>query len=143
MNKAILIGRLTSNPEMRTTTQKNNCTTFTLAINRPYENSDGERQADFINCRAWNKAAENIYKYCKKGNLIAVEGNIRTDNYEASDGTRRYITYVLVSSVQFLSNAEKKEEHSPEKDIVKQDTKSDPFAEFGQEVELTDEDLPF
>lgn len=143
MNKAILIGRLTKDPEMRTTTSKKNCTTFTLAINRSYENSDGEREADYLNCRAWNKTAENIYKYCKKGSLIAVEGNIRDDVYEAQDGTKKHAIYILIQVAQFLSNSEKKEEHSPEQDIVKQDVKTDPFAEFGQEVELTDEDLPF
>ena len=104
MNKAIIIGRLTRDPEMRTTTSGTNSTTFTVAVSRNYANANGERETDFINCVAWRKQAENIAKYCTKGSQVAVEGRIQTRSYDAQDGTKRYTTDVAVESFEFIGS---------------------------------------
>lgn len=140
MNKAIIIGRITANPELRTTQSGNQNTTFSLAVNRNYTKEDGTRETDFINCTAWKKTAENIVKYCSKGSQIAIEGRIQTRSYDAQDGTKRYVTEVLVEQCTFLGA--KVEAGDKEKDIVKNDD-VDPFADFGNEVALSDDDLPF
>ena len=140
MNKAILIGRITANPELRTTQSGNQNTTFSLAVNRNYTKEDGTRETDFINCTAWKKTAENIVKYCSKGSQIAIEGRIQTRSYDTQDGTKRYVTEVLVEQCTFLGA--KVEAGDKEKDIVKTDD-VDPFADFGNEVALSDDDLPF
>ena len=104
MNKAIIIGRLTRDPEMRTTTSGLNSTTFTVAVSRNYTSANGERETDFINCVAWRKQAENIAKYCTKGSQVAVEGRIQTRSYDAQDGTKRYVTEIIADNVTFLGD---------------------------------------
>jgi len=144
MNKSILIGRIVRDPEMRTTQSGLNNTTFTLAVNRTFTNQDGEKEADFISCVAWRKQAENIAKYCSKGSLIAVEGRIQTRSYDAQDGTKRYVTEVIVENCTFLSTNNKKETEPTDSEIVQAVMNDkDPFKEFGDEVELSDDDLPF
>ena len=142
MNKAIIIGRLTKEPEMRTTTNGVNSTSFTIAVNRPFSNQDGEREADFISCVAWRKQAENIAKYCSKGSQVAVEGRIQTRSYDAQDGSKRYVTEVIVENCTFLGSKNEVTTGDKEKDIVKEET-NDPFKDFANEVQLTDDDLPF
>ena len=88
MNKALLIGRLTKDPELRATSTGRNVCQFSIAVNRNFTNANGEREADFINCVVWDKQAENLVKYQKKGNQIAVDGRIQTRNYEDKDGKR-------------------------------------------------------
>ena len=102
MNKVILIGRLARDPEMRTTPSGVATTSFTIAVQRNYANAQGDREADFISCVAWRKQAENIAKYCSKGSQVAVEGRIQTRNYDAQDGTKRYVTEVIADNVSFL-----------------------------------------
>ena len=104
MNKVILIGRLTKDPELRTIASGNATTSFTIAVNRNFTNQNGEREADFINCVAWRKQAENIAKYCTKGSQVAVEGRIQTRSYDAQDGTKRYVTEVVADNVTFLGS---------------------------------------
>ena len=102
MNKVILIGRLARDPEMRTTMSGANVTRFTLAVSRPFQDQNGERGADFINCVAWRRQAENIAKYCVKGSQVAVEGRIQTGSYDAQDGTKRYTTDIICDNCTFL-----------------------------------------
>ena len=102
MNKVILIGRLTRDPEMRTTPSGVATTSFSIAVQRNYANAQGDREADFINCVAWRKQAENIAKYCTKGSQVAVDGRIQTRNYDAQDGTKRYVTEVIADNVTIL-----------------------------------------
>ena len=156
MNKAILVGRLTKDPELKMTenTKREVCQ-FTIAVNRPYTNDDGERKADFINCVVWDKLAENLSKYQKKGNQVAVEGRIQTRNYDGKDGKKVYVTEVFVSNVTFLdskgsgdsvNNLEEppvKPEPMTTEQIDSMPTANDPFANFGNEVEINDSDLPF
>ena len=148
MNKAIIIGRLTRDPEMRTTTSGTNSTSFTVAVSRNYANANGERETDFINCVAWRKQAENIAKYCTKGSQVAVEGRIQTRSYDAQDGTKRYVTEIIADNVTFLGG---KGSNVPSEDnyvggsssVDTTDISEDPFKDFGEEVALSDDDLPF
>lgn len=149
MNKAILIGRLTRDPEMRTTTSGATTTSFTVAVSRTYANQNGERETDFINCVAWRKQAENIAKYCQKGTQVAVEGRIQTRSYDAQDGTKRYVTEIIVDNVTFLGSKGNVESFAGNNDvgsnpdIMTTDVSEDPFKDFGEEVALSDDDLPF
>lgn len=153
MNKVILIGRLTKDPELKTTSNGLSTVTFSLAVQRPFTNQNGEREADFINCVAWRKQAENIAKYCNKGSQVAAEGRISTRTYDAQDGTKRYVTEVVCDNVTFLGvkgssntgNAGYEPDPIPQNAnaIQSTDVTEDPFKDFGEEVVLTDDDLPF
>ena len=150
MNKVILIGRLTRDPEMRTTTSGVSSTTFTLAVNRNFTNQNGEREADFIDCVAWRRQAENIAKYCTKGTQVAVDGRIQTRSYDAPDGTKRYVTEVIADNVTFLgaksgnaSTFSNDNYVSQANNIETTDISEDPFKDFGDDLTLSDDDLPF
>lgn len=108
MNKVFLIGRLTNNIELRYTEKKLPIATFSIAINRDYKNADGEYETDFINCKAFQMTAELIGKYTKKGDLIAIDGSLRTNSYEDKEGNKKRSTEVLVSTVQFLQQKTKR-----------------------------------
>lgn len=157
MNKAILIGRLTKDPELRTTPTGRNVCQFSVAVSRNFTNANGEREADFINCVVWDKQAENLVKYQKKGNQIAVEGRIQTRNYDDKDGKKVYVTEILASNISFLDSkgtgatGNTSFNYLPEPPMV--DTSSnnmetvsvekDPFEAFGDSIEISDNDLPF
>ena len=166
MNKAILIGRLTRDPELRYTGSNRAVCQFSIAIDRPFTNqSTGQREADFINIVAWDKTAENIGKYMTKGRLIAVEGRIQTRNYDNNEGKKVYVTEVIASNVQFLESKNATTTNSngfnsmPEPPVEKSPydfgsesnqnsntmniEENDPFASFGEQVEISDNDLPF
>lgn len=102
MNKVILMGRLTADPEMRKTQSDLSTTRFSIAVNRRYS-KDGQQQADFIKCIAWRHTAEFISKYFHKGNMIAVVGSIQTGSYE-KDGRKVYTTEVLVDETYFCGS---------------------------------------
>jgi single-strand DNA-binding protein len=102
MNRVVLVGRLTKDPDLRYTPNGVPVATFTLAVNRPFSSQTGEREADFINCVVWRKPAENVANFLKKGSLAGVDGRIQTRNYEGQDGKRVYVTEVQAESVQFL-----------------------------------------
>ena len=144
MNKLNLIGRICNDLEVKETGE-NKYTRFTLAVNRNYTDDDGNRPADFISCVAWNKSAEIINQYFKKGSQIGVTGKIQTGSYERQDGTKAYTTDIIVEGFDFL---DKKEDRPAPEYTGTQATQNgtqedDPFKDFGNEVELTDEDLPF
>ena len=157
MNKAILIGRLTKDPELRTTPTGRNVCQFSVAVSRNFTNANGEREADFINCVVWDKQAENLVKYQKKGNQIAVEGRIQTRNYDDKDVKKVYVTEILASNISFLDSkgtgatGNTSFNNLPEPPMV--DTSSnnmetvsvekDPFEAFGDSIEISDNDLPF
>ena len=103
MNHFVGIGRLTRDPEVRYTQSGKACAKFTLAIDRR-KSGDGNQQADFISCVAWEKTAEVISQYCAKGKKIAVEGRIQTRSYDDNDGTKRYVTEVVVNSMEFCDS---------------------------------------
>ena len=164
MNKVILIGRLTKDPELRYTSSNRPVTQITVAVNRTFTNQNGEREADFINVVIWDKQAENVAKYLTKGRLVDVEGRIQTRNYDNNEGKKVYVTEVVALSVQFLeskgSNTNVNNSSNPFDNMVdtpntyapidepsKQnetvDVSKDPFESFGQSIDLSDDDLPF
>ena len=143
MNKVILTGYITKDLELRATQSGNYVCEFSLATNRPVTR-DGERKADFINVVVWNKQAENLANYQGKGSLIAVEGNIRIDKYQDTEGNNRYKTYVLANNIEYLVSKKTSVDEMPTKEVPVEE--SNPFKEFGAENDtgLTDdEDLPF
>ena len=98
INNVVLVGRLTRDPDLRTTESGISVATFTLAVDRQFSNSQGEREADFINCVVWRKAAENLANFTSKGSLIGVQGRIQTRSYDNKEGQRVYVTEVVVDS---------------------------------------------
>ena len=102
MNKVILMGRLTKDPELTTTTSGVSVAKFTLAVQRQFRNAEGEYDTDFINCVAWRTNAEFIDKYFKKGERMLVSGTMQVRSYEANDGTKRYVTEVVVNETHFI-----------------------------------------
>lgn len=114
MNKVVLIGRLTRDPELKFTAGSGVAvTTFTLAVDRKFKNKDGQKEADFINIVAYSKPAEIIANYLKKGRQIAVSGRIETRTYEGNDGQKKYYTDVVVEDFQFLDRKEDDGGYSP------------------------------
>lgn len=136
MNKALIIGNLTKDIELRANDNGNSVTAFTVAVPRTYN----REETDFINCKAWGKVAENMSKYCGKGSKVAIDGRIQVRSYDAQDGTKKYVTEVIADSVEFLST---KKESEKENDVAVTEDKTDPFVDFSNEVALTDDDLPF
>ncbi|WP_267667157.1 single-stranded DNA-binding protein, partial [Listeria innocua] len=102
MNRVVLVGRLTKDPDLRYTPAGVAVATFTLAVNRPFKNTQGEQETDFIQCVVWRKPAENAANFLKKGSMAGVDGRIQTRNYEDNDGKRVFVTEVVAESVQFL-----------------------------------------
>lgn len=115
LNNVSLVGRLTKNPEIRTIGEETKVCNFTLAVNRPFKDEDGEKVADFIQCQAWKKQAEFMGSYLVKGQLVAVTGAIHTRTYEKADQTTAYVTEVNIDSIQSLE----KREAQTEEDIKK------------------------
>ena len=131
LNKVILIGRFTRDPELRSTPQGTSTCSFSLAVDRNYQSAGGERQADFINCVAWRQTAEFISKYFQKGNMICVEGSIQTRSWKDNEGNNRYATEVVVDRSHFVES--KKEAAEQAEGVVR----------FEPTVLGQDDDLPF
>ncbi|CCQ96452.1 Single-stranded DNA-binding protein [[Clostridium] ultunense Esp] len=152
LNRVVLIGRLTKDPELRYTPSGVPVTTFTLAVDRNYTNSQGEREADFIPIVTWRQLAELCANYLKKGRLTALEGRIQTRHYDNQDGRRVYVTEVVADNVRFIDSnrdrqdqtpyaygspsgrGSKEEEHRPA---------NEPFAGESEPINLSEDDLPF
>lgn len=144
MNKAILVGRNVKEIELRATTSGSSVTAFTIAVNRDFKNANGEIEADFINCVAYGKTAELLSKYVKKGDRLAVEGRIQVRNYDNQEGKKVYVTEVIVQNIEFLEPKREECQMATDKEnLTLQKEANDPFEEFGQEIEIKDEDLPF
>lgn len=166
INRVVLVGRLTRNPELKYTTNGIANLKFSLAVNRTYTGPNGERQADFINCTAWRGIAENMAKFLKKGALIGIEGRIETSSYQANDGSTRYNTYVVCDHVQFLESKKTQgQSQSPQQEAgfqTQPTTFDSPFSQPGTNpfdpnfsiapdyvpgqssaIEIDDDELPF
>ncbi len=113
LNVVAIMGRLTADPEMRTTTNGVSVTSFTLAVDRSFS-KDGERQADFIDCVAWRGTAEFICKYFSKGKMMAVDGSIQTRNYEDKNGNKRKAVEIVVSNANFCGDGKKQNDDGPQ-----------------------------
>ena len=150
VNRAVLVGRMTRDPELRRTLQGDAVTSFTLAVNRNFTSRDGQQQADFINCVVWRKSAENVERYCSKGSLVGVEGRIQTRSYENSQGQKKYTVEVICYVVQFMETRAVNEEQS-KKDIYQTDYNENSLLrdlekEFDNSLntfEISEDDLPF
>ncbi|MBO8165101.1 MAG: single-stranded DNA-binding protein [Brevibacillus sp.] len=152
LNRVILIGNLTRDPELRYTPSGVAVTTFTLAVNRPFSNQAGEREADFINVVAWRQLADLCANYLRKGRQAAVEGRLQTRSYDNKDGRRVYVTEVVAENVQFLGGRASGEgsgydpsfgEPRPTGKRNDHDSFDDPFADAGKPINISDDDLPF
>lgn len=158
MNKVFLIGRLTRDPELRYTGSNTAVASFSLAVNRNFTNQSGEREADFINIVVWRKQAENVKNYLSQGSQVAIDGRIQTRSYDDNEGKKRYITEVVADNVEFLgtknsnggnqatqlSSAEPTPyDFGKEVDQKGTDVDSNPFADFGSNIEISDDELPF
>ena len=102
INNVVLVGRITKDIDLRMSESGKAYTNFTLAVNRAFKGQDGQQQADFISCKTFNKQAENLARYCGKGSLIAVVGNIQVSNFQGKDGNTVYRTEVIANNIQFL-----------------------------------------
>lgn len=136
LNKVILIGRLTRDPELRYTPNGVAVATFTLAVDRPYLNNQGQREADFIRIVTWQKLAEACANNLGKGRLVAVEGRLQVRAYESSDGQKRQVSEVIGENVRFL-DWPKDSSRAPEPPF---DDTSNPF---GSDFDISGDDLPF
>ena len=135
MNKVILVGNLTRDPEYQTTPNGVALTRFAIAVQRKYTNAEGNREADFINCIAWRGQADFVNKYFKKGSKIGLTGSIQTRNYEANDGTRRTATEVVVEDVEFVG---------PKQEDGSREYSQEPEVEEKPSLQpVEDDDLPF
>lgn len=146
MNKVMLIGRLTTKPELRYTSSNLPFARFSVAVNRTFSNAQGQRETDFINVVVWRKQAENVCNFLDKGSLVSVEGRIQTGSYDDKDGNKRYTMEVVADSVQFLESKAQSQSRSqsapspydyqaPANDVSIAD---DPFADFGDSVSIDD-----
>ena len=152
MNRVMLIGRLTAKPELRYTGSNIPYARFSIAINRTFSNSQGQRETDFINIIIWRKQAENVCNFLDKGSLVSVEGRLQTNTYDDKDGNKRYSMDVVADSVQFLESKSQTQnrqgsnynessvtpydyQDAPMNDVS---VDNDPFADFGDSVSIDD-----
>src|SRR5574344_1761731 len=150
MNKVMLIGRLTSKPELRYTSSNLPYSRFSIAVNRTFSNQQGQRETDFINVVVWRKQAENVCNFLNKGSQVAVEGRLQSGSYDDKDGNKRYTLDVQADNVQFLeSKNQSQNRESSASPYDYQDAPSqgytndvsvenDPFADFGDSVSIDD-----
>lgn len=141
MNRIILIGRLTRDPELRYTPNGTAVTTFTLAVNRPKR--DGQQDADFINIVVWSKLADLCANYLRKGRQIALEGRIQSRSYENQESRKVFVTEVVAENVQFLGSKEEGNSGSKSSKANDHDPFDDPFADAGKPINISYDDLPF
>ena len=137
MNKVMLIGNLAKDPELITTNNGVSLCKFTLAVQRRFTGNDGEREADFLPIIVWRGQADNCYKYLKKGSKAAISGSVQTRSYEATDGTRRYMTEIIADEVEFLAS---KGANGEDGDFEPKEDKKDVVSKFEP---IDDGDLPF
>ena len=150
MNRVMLVGRLTTKPELRYTNSNLPFSRFSVAVNRTFSNTQGQRETDFINIVVWRKQAENVCNFLNKGSLVSIEGRIQTGSYDDKDGNKRYTMEVVADSVQFLESKSQSQNRSqsssepspydyqnaPAQNSV--DVADDPFADFGDSVSIDD-----
>lgn len=141
LNQVTLIGRLTRDPEVKYTQNSTAVAGFTLACDRPFTNSEGQHEADFIPIVVWRKQAENCGKYISKGSVVCIVGRIQIRNYEGQDGQKRYVTEVVADNVRFLPNGGQtsNSSHIPVEDNTTQPVQRQEF----QAIEEDGDELPF
>lgn len=163
INRTVLVGRLTRDPELRYTNSGLAVASFTLAVNRQFTNQQGQREADFVQCIIWRKAAENFSNFTHKGSLVGIDGRIQTRNYENQQGVRVYVTEVVIDNFSLLESKAESERHETENNrpdasggskLAPQNgsqsasgasspSSVDPFRNNGDQIDVNDDDLPF
>ena len=157
INRAVLTGRLTKDPELRTTQSGLSVAAFNLAVDRQYTNANGKRGVDFISCVIWRKAAENFCNFTSKGSLVGIDGRIQTRNYDDKDGKKVYVTEVVVDSFALLESKKDRQNNNADNNAnnnkgtyskgnngANYDNNSqDPFNDSGDTIDISDDDLPF
>lgn len=132
MNKAILLGRLTKDPDVRYTQSGKCAASFTLAVDRPFKGQNGEKETDFINVVTWGKTAELVGNSCIKGHRLLVDGRLQIRSYDAKDGTKRWVTEIIANSVEFIER---------KADVAASAGDKGGFETFGQAEDLSN--IPF
>ena len=149
INRVILVGRITRDPELRKTSSGISTVSFTLACNRRFSNSQGGQDADFINCVAWRQSADFMANYVRKGALLGVEGRIQTRNYKDQSDRTVYVTEVVCDSVQILESkrdtqATNNTYQAPRQEVYHNDIQSSYESDFGSDtLDIASDDLPF
>ena len=160
MNKVFLIGRLTRDPELRYTGNNTAVASFSLAVQRNFTNQAGEREADFFNISVWRKQAENVKNYLSQGSQVAIEGRLQTRSYDDANGQKRYVTEVVADNVEFIGSRNSSNNSNNMNSSASNagptpydfgdtpepkgtDVDSNPFADFGSSIEISDDELPF
>ena len=160
MNKVFLIGRLTRDPELRYTGNYTAVASFALAVQRNFANQQGEREADFFNITVWRKQAENVKNYLTQGSQVAIEGRLQTRSYDDANGQKRYVTEVVADNVEFIGSRNSSGNSNNMNSSASNagptpydfgdtpepkgtDVDSNPFADFGSSIEISDDELPF
>jgi len=143
MNRIMLIGRISKDIELRTTGSGKDVANFSIAVNNPYKNDEqGNTQADFFDCIVWNAQAVNLQKYQEKGDLIAIEGRLENQKWQDEKGNNHYKNVIVCDSIEYLAKKggqQTGKEPIPPAPVMQED----PFQSFGEEIELSDDDLPF
>ena len=146
MNKAILVGRLTRDPELRTTANGVSVCTFSVAVNRRFKNAEGNYDADFINCVAWRQQAEFLSKYFAKGRMVGVVGSIQTRSYDNKDGAKVYVTEVAADEIHFVDSKSSSGDFAPASNNASANSNSAPSFDMNDgfmPMPAADDDLPF
>ena len=154
MNTVSLIGRLVKDLDLRYTQSGKAVATGTLAVNRRFKNASGENEADFIQIQIWDKSAENLANFTRKGSQIGVNGRIQTRNYENKEGARVYVTEIVVENFTLLEPKQTTEQRPRESTRERQQEQKrnnfndfnntpDPFGGHGESIDISDDDLPF
>ncbi|WP_080871729.1 single-stranded DNA-binding protein [Oceanobacillus timonensis] len=145
MNNVNLIGRLTKDVDLRYTSNGVAVANFSIAVNRPFSNQQGNNDADFFNCVVWRRIAENTANYCKKGSQVGISGRLQSRSFDGQDGKKVYITEVVAENVQFLDtrngNDNNKQKEQNKSDL--QNNQSNSSNENGEPVDIDNDDLPF
>jgi len=152
LNRAVLVGRLTKDVDLRYTQSGRAVANFTLAVNRPFRNQNGENEADFINMTAWNKTAENLANYMSKGSQIGVDGRIQSGSYENNEGQRIFTTEVVADQIAFLEtknsngasgNQQSQNQNNNFSQYFEDKSGGNPYQGQGQPFDIDDDSLPF
>jgi single-strand DNA-binding protein len=162
LNRVVLVGRLTKDPDLRYTPNGVAVANFTIAVNRPFSNKQGEQDADFINCVVWRRAAENLANFMSKGSQVGVDGRLQSRSFDNQEGKRVFVTEVVADSVQFLeskgssqgggnrggSGFQPNQNQQPSGNNFGSNNNNnqrndDPFADNGEPIDISDDDLPF
>ena len=151
INRVVLTGRLTRNLELKTTQNGLSVASFTIAVNKQFTDANGNRGADFINCVIWRKSAENLCKYTHKGLLIGIDGRLQTRSYDNNNGQKVFVTEVVVDSFSLLESKNENQTNTAgnnnngysNNSNANTTAEPDPFADGGDSIDISNDDLPF